>query len=59
MIRRLFQNDSGVSFRRRLTIGTGEQRGVDASSVDVVTSDGTMYTPADYLAILDLEAEHP
>lgn len=59
MIRRLFQNSAGVSFRRRITIGTGEQRGIDASSVDVVTSDGTVYTPAGYLALLDLEAEHP
>jgi hypothetical protein len=59
MIRRLFQNNAGVSFRRRITIGTGEQRGIDASSVDVVTADGTVYTPADYLAMLDLEAEHP
>ena len=30
MIRRLFQNNAGVSFRRRITIGTGEQRGVDS-----------------------------
>jgi hypothetical protein len=59
MIRRLFQNNAGVSFRRRITIGSGEQRGVEASSVDVVTSDGTVYTPADYLAMLDFQAEHP
>jgi hypothetical protein len=59
MIRRLFQNSAGVSFRRRITIGTGERRGVEASSVDVVTSDGTVYTPADYLAMLDFQAEHP
>jgi hypothetical protein len=59
MIRRLFQNSAGVSFRRRITIGTGEQRGIEASSVDVVTSDGTVYTPADYLAMLDFQAEHP
>jgi hypothetical protein len=59
MIRRLFQNSAGVSFRRRITIGTGERRGIDASSVDVVTSDGIVYTPADYLAMLDFLAEHP
>lgn len=59
LIRRLFKNSAGVSFRRRITIGTGEQRGINASSVDVVTSDGTVYTPADYLAMLDFAAEHP
>ena len=59
MIRRLFQNSAGVSFRRRITLGTGEQRGINASSVDVVTSDGTVYSPADYLAMLDFAAEHP
>lgn len=59
MIRRLFQNNAGVSFRRRITIGTGDRRGISASSVDVVTSDGTVYTPADYLALLDFQAEHP
>jgi hypothetical protein len=31
----------------------------NASSVDVVASDGTVYTPADYLALLDFAAEHP
>src|ERR1700761_4172978 len=59
MIRRLFQNSAGVSFRRRITIGTGERRGVEASSVDVIDTDGTVYAPADYLAMLDFRAEHP
>ena len=44
---------------RKVAAGASEQRGVEASSVDVVTSDGTVYTPADYLAMLDFQAEHP
>src|ERR1700759_4164795 len=59
MIRRLFQNSAGVSFRRRITSGTGDKRGVEASSVDVIDTDGTVYAPADYLAMLDFRAEHP
>jgi hypothetical protein len=59
MIRRLFKNDAGDSFRRRIQIRTGAEHGVSASSVDVVTTDGAVHTPADYLEIQALRAEHP
>jgi hypothetical protein len=59
MIRRLFKNDAGDSFRRRIQLRTGAEHGVSASSVDVVTADGVVHTPADYLEIQALREEHP
>jgi hypothetical protein len=56
-IRRIFRNSRGDSIRRRITLGRGADRGVHASSVDVVTRDGVVHTAEEYRAILEAERE--
>ncbi len=41
--------------RRRIRLGRGEESGINASSVDVVTGGNIVMTPEDYLALLERE----
>jgi hypothetical protein len=54
-IRRVFRNSRGDRIRRRIRLGRGEETGVNASSVDVVTAGNIVMTPEDYLALLERE----
>ncbi|HVL96167.1 MAG TPA: hypothetical protein VM266_09950 [Solirubrobacteraceae bacterium] len=55
-VRRVFRNARGDRFRRLIRRGTGAERGIHASRVDVVTPDGVRHTPEDYLALRAAEA---
>ncbi len=52
---RTYRNGTGVRFRWRFTQGRGDERGVLASFLQVVTRDGQVHTPEEYLAILEAE----
>ena len=54
-IRRVFRNSRGDRIRRRIRLGRGEESGINASSVDVVTAGNIVMTPEDYLALLERE----
>jgi hypothetical protein len=54
-IRRVFRNSRGDRFRRRIRLGRGDERGINASSVDVVVSGNIVLTPEAYLARLEQE----
>jgi hypothetical protein len=54
-IRRVFRNSRGDRFRRRIRLGRGDERGIHASSVDVVVSGNIVLTPEAYLARLEQE----
>jgi hypothetical protein len=54
-IRRVFRNSRGDRIRRRIRLGRGEESGINASSVDVVTGGNIVMTPEDYLALLERE----
>jgi hypothetical protein len=56
-IRRVFRNSRGDRIRRRITLRRGDDRGVHASSVDVVTRDGVVHTAEEYRTILQAEHE--
>jgi hypothetical protein len=56
-IRRVFRNSRGDRIRRRIRLGRGDDRGVHASSVDVVTRDGVVHTAEEYRTILQNERE--
>jgi len=47
-VRRVFRNARRDLIRRIITRGTGDQTGVDASSIDVITHDGTHMTADAY-----------
>jgi hypothetical protein len=51
-IRRVFRNSRGDLIRRRVRIGRGDERGVDAMSIDVRTRDGRTHTAEEYRQIL-------
>jgi hypothetical protein len=57
VIRRVFRNDRGDRIRRRIRLGRGDERGVHASSIDVVTRDGVVLTAEAYRAVLERERE--
>ncbi len=54
-IRRVFRNSRRDLIRRRVSIGRGATRGVDAMSIDVVTRDGVVHTAEAYRRILEEE----
>jgi hypothetical protein len=54
-VRRVFRNSRGDRIRRRIRLGRGEETGVNASSVDVVTAGNIVMTPDDYRALLERE----
>src|SRR4051812_32429860 len=54
-VRRVFRNSRGDRIRRRIRLGRGEETGVNASSVDVVTAGNIVMTPDDYRALLARE----
>jgi Domain of unknown function (DUF4157) len=54
-IRRVFRNSRRDIIRRRVSHGSGPQRGVDASSIEVVTRDGVTHTAEEYREILERE----
>ncbi len=54
-VRRVFRNSRGDQIRRRIRLGRGEETGVNASSVDVVTVGNIVMTPDDYRALLERE----
>jgi hypothetical protein len=56
-IRRVFRNSRGDRIRRRIRLGRGDERGVHASSVDVVTRDRVVHTAEEYRAILQAERD--
>ena len=49
---RLFRNSRGDTIRTRIRPGRGAQTRVDPVTVEVVTRDGQVHTPEEYLAIL-------
>jgi hypothetical protein len=51
-VRRVFRNSRRDLIRRRITRGQGDQRGVDASSIEVITHDGVTHTAEQYREIL-------
>lgn len=55
MIRRVFRNHRGDKIRRRIRIGHGDDQGVNASWIDVVTHDKQVLTPEAYLELLQNE----
>jgi hypothetical protein len=54
-IRREYRNDRGDTIRRMVTIGEGEERGINAMSIRVIASDGTEYTAEEYRELLERE----
>jgi hypothetical protein len=54
-IRRVFRNSRGDRIRRRIRLGRGDDSGINASSVDVVTRAGVTMTAEDYRALLESE----
>jgi hypothetical protein len=54
-IRRVFRNSRGHRIRRRIRLGRGEERGVNASSVDVVVENDVVLTADEYRARLEQE----
>jgi hypothetical protein len=55
-VRRVFRNSRGDRIRRRIRLGRGEERGINASFVDVETmNDHVIHTAEEYLAILQAE----
>jgi len=54
-VRRVFRNSRGDRIRRRIRLGRGEETGINASSVDVVTAGNIVMTPDDYRALLERE----
>ena len=58
-VRRVFRNSRGDRIRRRIRLGRGEETGVNASSVDVVTAGNIATTPEDYLARPSASAPRP
>ncbi|HEY9695883.1 MAG TPA: DUF4157 domain-containing protein [Trichocoleus sp.] len=51
-IRRVFRNSRGDLIRRRVRIGRGDERGVDAMSIDVRTRDGRTLTAEECRGLL-------
>lgn len=58
-IRRVFRNSRGDRIRRRIRLGRGDERGINASTVDVVTAGNVVMTPDEYLALLERERVVP
>ena len=54
-VRRVFRNSRGDRIRRRIRLGRGDETGVNASTVDVVTAGNIVMTPDDYRALLERE----
>jgi hypothetical protein len=54
-IRRVFRNSRGDLIRRRVTPGRGEERGVNAMSIDVRLRDGRVLTAEEYRRLLEEE----
>jgi hypothetical protein len=54
-IRRVFRNSRGHRIRRRIRLGRGDERGVHASSVDVVVENNVVLTAEEYRARLEQE----
>lgn len=56
-IRRVFRNSRGHRIRRRIRLGRGDERGVHASSVDVVVEGQVVLTAEQYRERLERERE--
>jgi hypothetical protein len=54
-VRRVFRNSRGDRIRRRIRLGRGEETGVNASTVDVVTAANVVMTPEAYRTLLESE----
>ncbi|MFD3926688.1 DUF4157 domain-containing protein [Streptomyces sp. NPDC058614] len=54
-VRRVFRNSRRDRIRRRISHGRGDNRGVDASTIEVITRDGVTLTPDEYRRLLNEE----
>ncbi|MEO6701934.1 MAG: hypothetical protein ABI140_15295, partial [Jatrophihabitantaceae bacterium] len=54
-VRRVFRNSRRDLIRRRISRGQGAERGVDASTIEVITHDGVTHTAEEYRQRLQAE----